>query len=51
MVDPLPDEVLYPPPGPDGKRVKRPQKADRKHLLSTRALQDLERWRADRLTR
>jgi methylenetetrahydrofolate--tRNA-(uracil-5-)-methyltransferase len=51
MVDPLPDEVLCPPPGPDGKRVKRPQKADRKHLLSTRALQDLERWRADRLTR
>lgn len=44
MVDPLPDDVLRPPQGPDGKRAKKPQKADRKHLLSERALKDLDAW-------
>ena len=48
MMEPLPAEVLRPLPGLDGKKAKKPQKSDRKHLLSERALADLSSWQAIR---
>jgi folate-dependent tRNA-U54 methylase TrmFO/GidA len=48
MLEPLPADVLRPPAGPDGKKIKKPQKGDRKHLLSERAIAALTSWQASR---
>ena len=45
MMPPLPPDVLRPPPDADGKKRKKPQKPERKHLLSVRALEAMEPWR------
>jgi methylenetetrahydrofolate--tRNA-(uracil-5-)-methyltransferase len=44
MLDPLDEEVLRPTAAAEGKKKKRPDKAARKHLYSTRALEALDGW-------
>ncbi len=44
MLDPLDEELLRPVRAAEGKKAKRPDKAQRKHLYSTRALEHMDAW-------